>query len=128
MWKYQFLNMSRDLTFVTLLKGHMALRVGASHCKSVPCLTWCPWLFCKSRNTSLRGHSNLWVGLLTVSHQPHKSWDHRNCDDKDKLCFICNVTSCEHIFKGLREFMGEAPHIESPPCHVWWPMVQCKWI
>ena len=55
--------------------------------------------------TSLRGHANLWVGALGVSHYADKSCDHKHCDEGD-MFLICHVTSHEHMFKGLCEFMG----------------------
>ena len=34
---------------VSWSKGHVVLRVGASHLNSAPCLVWCPLFFCKWR-------------------------------------------------------------------------------
>ena len=57
--------------------------------------------------------------LLAVCHHTDKSCDHNHCNSGDIMFLICHVTSREHMFKGLYEFMGEAPRGESPPCHVW---------
>ena len=37
-----------------------------------------------------------------------KSCDHKHCDGGD-MFLICHVTSREHMFKGLCEFMGRSP-------------------
>ena len=37
-----------------------------------------------------------------------KSCDHKHCDGRDITFSICHMTSCEHIFKALREFIGES--------------------
>ena len=43
-WIYRFLKLSHDLKG---LKFRVALRMGNSHGKSVPCLVRYPWVFCK---------------------------------------------------------------------------------
>ena len=62
--------------------------------------------------------------LLTVCHHPGKFCEHRHCDSGDIVFLICHVISREHTFKGLCEFKGRrTPYGESPPSHVWWPLV-----
>ena len=39
-----------------------------------------------------------------------------------EVFLICHVTSPEHMFKVLCEFMGVC-HGESVSCRVWWPLV-----
>ena len=48
--------------------------------------------------------------FLAVCNQPDKSCDPKHCDSGDIMFLICHVTSCEHMFKRLCEFMGEVPH------------------
>ena len=40
-----------------------------------------------------------------LRHYADKSYDHKHCDEGD-MFLICHVTSHEHMFKGLCEFMG----------------------
>ena len=47
--------------------------------------------------------------LLAVFYHPDKSFDHKNCDAKDIMFFICHMTSLEHMFKGLFKFVGGSP-------------------
>ena len=56
--------------------------------------------------------------LLAVFYHPDKSFDHKNCDAKDIVFFICHMTSLEHMFKGLFEFVGGSPNDMSLPSHV----------
>ena len=35
--------------------------------------------------------------------------------------------ACDHVFTGLCEVTGEAPHGKSPLCNVWLPLVWWKW-
>ena len=56
--------------------------------------------------------------LLGVCHHPDKYCDHKQCDNGDIKFLICHVTSREHMFKRLREFMGGTPQGQSPTCHV----------
>ena len=39
------------------------------------------------------------------------------------------MASRVHMLKGFCKFMGGSPSRrgESPPCHIWWPLVWCKW-
>ena len=46
--------------------------------------------------------------LLALCHHSGKSWDHKHCGDRD-MFFLCHVTSCEHMFKGLSTFYGWTP-------------------
>ena len=39
------------------------------------------------------------------------------------MFLICHVTSSDHIFERLCEFMVEAPHGKSSPYLVWWLLV-----
>ena len=43
--------------------------------------------------------------FLAVRHHPDKSFDHKHCESGD-MFLICQVTSREHMFKELCEFMG----------------------
>ena len=40
-----------------------------------------------------------------------------------EMFLICHVTSREQMFKGFIELMSGSPHDESPPYHVWGPLV-----
>ena len=46
--------------------------------------------------------------FLAVCHCPDKSCDHKHIYSGD-IFLICQVTSREHVFKGLSEFMGGSP-------------------
>ena len=53
--------------------------------------------------TLLSGHANFWVReLFVVCHHPDKSCGHKHCDN----VLIYHVTSREHMFKELCEFMN----------------------
>ena len=41
----------------------------------------------------------------------------------DLLIIICQVTSCDHLFKGYVTLWMEAPHSKLSACHVWYPWV-----
>ena len=45
--------------------------------------------------------------VLVVCRHPDKYCDHKQCDNEDIKFLICHVTSREHLFKRLREFMRE---------------------
>ena len=45
--------------------------------------------------------------LFVLCHSADKSCDHKHCNGGDKMFLIYHVTSREHVFKGLCEFMGE---------------------
>ena len=91
----------------------------ASNSKSEPCLPWCSWVLSKWRHNVLnllRDHTRPahwgvmriygWE-LLVVCHQPDNLIDYKRCDSKDIIIFlICQVTSRDHRFQGLCEFMG----------------------
>ena len=47
--------------------------------------------------------------LLAVCHHPDKSCDYKYCDSGDIMFLICHVTSLEHMFIGLYEFMDGGP-------------------
>ena len=53
-----------------------------------------------------------------VCHHPDKYCDRKQWDNGEIKFLICHVTSWEHMFKRLREFMGGNPQSHSPPCHV----------
>ena len=40
-----------------------------------------------------------------IHHHSDESYDHKHCD----MFLICHMTSGEHMFKGLYEFIGESP-------------------
>ena len=65
--------------------------------------------------------------LRAVCHHHYKSCEHKHRDSGGIMVLIFHVTSREHMFKVLYEFMGGTPHDESPSCHVWWPLVYRKW-
>ena len=44
--------------------------------------------------------------LLEVFYQPNKPCDHKHRDSGDIIFLICCMSSCEHMFKRLCEFMG----------------------
>ena len=46
--------------------------------------------------------------LLAICHHPDKSCDHKQYDSGDKMFLICHLTSYEHVFKGLYEFIRES--------------------
>ena len=112
-WKYIFFQTVTWLNCVMWSKGYMALRMGTSCCKLVPCLVWCPWVFCRSRYNVFNLSRDLtwpfhcgvmqiygWQ-LLALCHHPHKLCDHKHCGSGDKKFLICHVTSRQHMFKGL---------------------------
>ena len=115
---WQFLRLLRDLIFVTWSEGHVPLKVGASHSKSATRLFWCPWVFCKYRyNVSNLAHDITWPSqwevreiygrnLLALCNCPDKFCDHRHCKTGDIMFLIHRVTLCDHMFKGLCEFIG----------------------
>ena len=126
---------SSDHTHIMWSMGHMAFRIGASFCKSAPCLMWCPWTFCRWRyNTYNFTRNPTWTPpwgvmriygweLLAVCHH----LDHKYFDAGYIMFLIGHVTSYKHMFKGHVNLCVETPHGESPPCLVWWLLVWCKW-
>ena len=46
------------------------------------------------KSALLKSHAKFWVGLLA------------DCDSEDKMLIICDVTSHDHMLKGLSEFKG----------------------
>ena len=116
--------------WVTWLSGYESLTF-----KSTSCLVWCPRVFCSrkckaftlSRDLTWPPHWwFIWIDgwqLLVVYHHPDKSvskCDYRHYDSAN-MFLICHVISLEDMFKVLCEFSimwVEAPHKESPPCHI----------
>ena len=47
--------------------------------------------------------------LLAICHRPDKSCDHKHCDSGDLMLLVFQVTSREHMFKGLYKFVGGSP-------------------
>ena len=45
-----------------------------------------------------------------LCHYADKSCGHKHCDGGD-MFLICHVASCEHMFKGLCEFMSGSHHL-----------------
>ena len=43
-----------------------------------------------------------------VSHLPAKFDGHRHCGSGDVMFLTCHVTSRDHVFKGLCDFMGKS--------------------
>ena len=70
--------------------------------------------------TLLNSHTKLWVEA--------KSCDYKHCDSEYILLLICHVTSFEHMFKGLCEFMGRIPSrwVTTLPCLLVNDQVQMK--
>ena len=111
----------------------------ASHSKSAPCWPWCSWVFSKRRHNVLNLLRDLtrpahlgvmriygWE-LLAVCHQPDKLMDYKCCGSKDIIIFlICRVTSLDHRFQGLFEFMGgsQSPYVMTLPYLVTIDLVQ----
>ena len=100
--------------------GSCGFKGGSFSLKSASCLDWCPRVYCKWRcnvfNLSLdlkrpphwgAMRINGWE-LLIVCHHPIKFSDHRHLDGED-IYFASHMTSCDHMFKGLCEFMIESP-------------------
>ena len=120
-------------------KRHAVLWMGASHCKSAPCLVWCSWVFWRWRYIALDLSRDLiwpthWELMriygwecLVLSHYPWKSCDQKHWDGGD-MFLICHMTSCEHMFKGLREFMVSSPSqcVAILPCLVAIGLVQVR--
>ena len=112
---------------VTWSKGHVALREGASHSKSAPCLVWCTWVFCKWRYNVLNLSRDLtrptysvviricgWE-LLVVYRHYDQFCDHRHCDRCFQLVTWPHVNTClQHYVK----------HFECRPLRVTKP---CVW-
>ena len=46
-----------------------------------------------------------WWEHIVVCHYPDKSCNHKHCDSGDITFLICHVTSREHMFKWLYEFI-----------------------
>ena len=44
-----------------------------------------------------------------LCHYGGKCCDHKHCDGGDITFLICHITSREHVFKGLCEFIGGRP-------------------
>ena len=104
-------------------KSHVALRKGLSYCKLLPCLDFCPWVFCRwqysvfnlPRDLSwppfpelmlvyvLQVYASLSLELAVWWHSD-KSCDHKNGDSRN-ASLMCHVNSHEHMFKGLCDFM-----------------------
>ena len=127
------MKLSQYLMLVTWSKGLVAVRMGASHCKSATCLVWCLWVFCRWRYVFNLSHDLTWPPhwesmriygweLLVLCHYADKPCDHRHCDGGD-MFLICHIISLEHMFKWLCEFLGGTRHGQSPSCHVWWSLV-----
>ena len=55
-----------------------------------------------------------------------KFGDNRNCNNGGML-LISYVTSSDRTFKVSCTLYVEGLHGESPPYHIWWPLVQSKW-
>ena len=47
--------------------------------------------------------------LLLVCQNLAKSCDHRHCDTGDLMFLICHMTSNNHLFRGLYNFIVESP-------------------
>ena len=58
--------------------------------------------------------------LLTIHYHPDGFGNHRNCDSGDIMFLICHLTSRNHMFKGLCEFMGwsSSQLVTTLPCFV----------
>ena len=108
--------MSSNLTLITRSRGHMDLRTWASHCKSTPCLVWCPrystygnimYLICHltSHDHLIEGFWGFLSGLFDVFHHSLWSCGHKHCDSRD-VFLIYHVISREHISKGVMWFYG----------------------
>ena len=101
------MKLSRNFLIVMWSKGHVALRMGTSHCTLAPCLVWCSWVFCRwrynlfnlSRDLTWLPHWGLkrvyWWEHLVVCHHPDKSCDHKHCDSGD-MFLVCHVASRKH--------------------------------
>ena len=59
---------------------------------------------------SLRGHANVWVGVCQHLYKSCKLFI-----VKVKMFLVCHVTSREHMFKGLREFMDVTTKVSYHP-------------
>ena len=44
-----------------------------------------------------------------ICHYAYKSCDRKHCDGEDIMFLICHMTSREHMFEGLCEFMSGSP-------------------
>ena len=112
--------LSRDYTLVTWSKkGHMTLRLEASHGKSAFRLARSSWVFWKCRYNLLNLLRDLtWPShwevmriygweLLAASHLSEKFGGH--CGSGNRMFLICHVTSRDHMLKWLCEFVGGSP-------------------
>ena len=99
---------SRALTLVTWSKGHVALRVGATHGKTATCLVWRQWIFCKWRYNVLNLSCHLpwpsywWVmqiyesKLLAICHHHDRFCDPKHCDSGE-IVFLSRGLTGSHI-------------------------------
>ena len=94
---------------------------------------FCRWryVFNLSRDLAWPPH---WEGMQTyglelpvLCHYGDKSCDHKYCSGED-MFLVCHVTSREHMFKGLCEFMGWSPSrwVTILPCLVNIGLVQVE--
>ena len=109
-WEYTFFKLSPGPTLVTWSKGHVASKMGTSHCNSAPCLVWCSWVSCSwrcnafnlSRDLTWSPHWEVmriygWE-LIALCHYPDKPCDYKHCDGGN-IFLIYQVTSREHVQK-----------------------------
>ena len=123
--------MSRDITLLMWSKGHVALRVWASHGKSASYLVRCPWVFNRWRYNRF----NLWRDVTKPSHWGVMlicGWEFSRYVTtltslvtigivKVEMILICHGTSRYHTYKRLKSDVTlwvEASHSKSPFCHV----------
>ena len=115
--KYKFFKLSRNLKWS---KSHMALRTEVSHCMSAHFLLWCSRVFCRWRY-------NVFNLPLDLTNLWSRSCENKQCEERDTIFLICHASIRENMFKVLSEFIRGNLHRQSPPCHIWWPLVYCKW-
>ena len=63
--------------------------------------------------------------VLAKCHHLDKSCDESHFDSGD-MFWICHVTSRQHMFKGLFEFMSQSPSYWVTTS-ILWPLVQREW-
>ena len=67
------------------------------------------------------------VNLSTIFRPKLKSCGHMLCDRGDIILFFITYSLVNTYLEDCVNSCVEAFHGESPPCHVWWQLVKCKW-
>ena len=106
-------------TFLTCPKGHVVLRVEASHSKSALYLVRYAWVFCNwkcnvfslSLDLTRLPHWGVMLiygwELLALNHHSDELGDHKHCDSGDKI-LIFHGTHMTHVYRVLWNYWWKA--------------------